>query len=300
MSELKVATRASALARAQTQWVCRHIESLTGHHTQEVLVSTQGDTSTADLTSFGGQGVFVTAVQESLLDGRADVAVHSLKDMPTTVDPRTRLVAVPGREDARDYVVAAGAGLHDLPDGARVATGSPRREAFLRRVRPDLRIVGIRGNVDTRVRKVVDGEVDAVVVAAAGLSRLGLQPPGFWLDADEMLPAPGQGALAIQMRADDSRAAKVAGLDDLNARAAVTAERSLLAALRAGCAAPVGAAAVVAAGIVELRAAVLSGDGSQMYECTMTGVVGDAKALGERAAEDLIGQGADRLLGDNR
>lgn len=300
MSELTVATRASALARAQTTWVRERIESTTGTRTREVLVSTQGDTSQAALTSFGGQGVFVAAVQEALLDGRADVAVHSLKDMPTADDPRTRIAAVPGREDVRDYVVARCDGLADLPDGATVATGSPRREAFLRRARPDLQIVGIRGNVDTRVGKVAAGEVDAVVVAAAGLRRLGLTPPGFWLEEDQMLPAVGQGALAVQMRADDPRVEQIAQLDEVAAHAAVTAERALLAALRAGCAAPVGAKAVAVGDTLELRAAVLSTDGSQMYECTMTGAVSEAKAVGERAAENLIGQGADRLLGENR
>ncbi len=293
-----MATRASALARAQTSWVRERIAAITGVVVTEVLVTTEGDTSKAALTSFGGQGVFVTAVRQALIDGRADVAVHSMKDMPTAPDDRTEIVAVPEREDVRDFLVTDADGLHDLPPGSRVGTGSPRRMAFLRRVRPDLQVVGIRGNVDSRVAKVSSGEFDAVVVASAGLRRLGLTPPGVPLSTDTMLPAVGQGALAVEMLREHRAVPEVAGIDDPLSRAAVMAERELLAGLRAGCSAPVGALARAAADSLNLRAAVLSQDGTQMYECTTTGSQGSA--VGRRAADDLIGQGAGRLLGENR
>ena len=299
MPDIRVATRSSALARSQTLWVREKIQQASGAATSEVLVTTQGDTSQAALTSFGGQGVFVSAVREALLDGRADVAVHSMKDLPTADEPGTAIAAVPQREDVRDFVVARVDALEDLPEGATVATGSPRRTAFLLRLRPDLQVVGIRGNVDTRVGKVGSGEVDAVVVAAAGLRRLGLTPPGFPLTADQMLPAVGQGALAVEMRRDDPLSEAVRSVDDAIARAETTAERALLAGLRAGCSAPVAALARVRGEHLELQAIVLSHDGAQMYECTITGPVAEASSLGARAAENLIGQGAGQLLGVN-
>ncbi len=299
MPEIRVATRASALARAQTGWVRDRITARSGRPTTEVLVTSEGDVSQAALTSFGGQGVFVTAVREAVVAGTADVAVHSMKDMPTANDPRTVIAAVPTREDVRDYLVTTVSSLADLPDAATVATGSPRRAAYLRRARPDLRIVGIRGNVDSRVARVDRGDVDAVVIACAGLHRLGLTPPGFALDLDAMLPAVGQGALAVEMRRGDDLGA-VAAIDDPDSRAAVTAERALLSGLRAGCAAPVGALATVAGTTLELRAAVVSPDGSQMYECVMSGSVNHAYDIGAKAADELIGQGAGRLLGEDR
>ena len=300
MPEIRVATRASALARAQTGWVRDRITASSGRSTTEVLVTSEGDVSQAALTSFGGQGVFVTAVREAVVAGVADVAVHSMKDMPTASDPRTIVAAIPAREDVRDYLVTHASSLVALSEGATVATGSPRRAAYLRRSRPDLQIVGIRGNVDSRVARVDRGDVDAVVVACAGLRRLGLTPPGFALEIDQMLPAVGQGALAVEMRGDDGQLADVATIDDPDSRAAVTAERSLLRGLRAGCAAPVGALATVTGNAMELRAAVVSADGSQMYECVMSGSVDHAYDIGVQAADELIGQGAGRLLGENR
>jgi hydroxymethylbilane synthase len=288
------------LARAQTAWVRARLQDATGRPAPEVLVTSEGDVSNAALTSFGGQGVFVTAVREAVVDGRADVAVHSMKDMPTLADPRTVIAAVPVREDTRDCVVTRHTSLADLPRGATVATGSPRRSAYLKRRRPDLRVVGIRGNVDSRVAAVDRGDVDAVVIAAAGLRRLGLQPDGFLLEEHEMLPAVGQGALSLETRAGDALVDAVATLDDAGARAEITAERALLAGLRAGCAAPVGARARQQAGQVRLTAAVLSPDGAQMYESVMSGSVEHAYDIGAEAARDLIGQGAGRLLGENR
>jgi hydroxymethylbilane synthase len=297
--EIRVATRASALARAQTGWVRERIQAVTGGEVSEVLITTEGDTSTAALTSFGGQGVFVAAVRQALIEGRADVAVHSLKDMPTADDPRTMIAAVPAREDVRDFLVTSADSLDDLPSGARVGTGSPRRVAYLLRARPDLEVVGIRGNVDSRVARVTSGELDAVVLAMAGLNRLGLRPPGFALGFDVMLPAVGQGALGVEMLRDHPAAGDVAGISHAITVAAVSAERALLAGLRAGCSAPVGALAEIAGDTLELRAAVLSHDGSQMYACTTTGSLLDPD-VGQRAADDLIGQGAGRLLGENR
>jgi len=295
--DFRVATRASALARAQTAWVRERIGEATGSPASEMLVTSEGDVSRAALTSFGGQGVFVARVREAVVDGRADAAVHSMKDLPTADDPRTVIAAIPVREDTRDFLVSVHGGLTDLPVGATVATGSPRRVAYLRARRPDLRVVGIRGNVGTRLAAVTDGTVDAVVLACAGLNRLGLTPPGAPLGPDEMLPAVGQGALAVEMRSDDPRAGVIGTLDDPVARAQVLAERAMLAGLRAGCSAPVGAAATSDGRTVTLRAAVLSTDGSQMYECTTTGPAADARQVGRRAAADLIGQGAGQLLG---
>jgi hydroxymethylbilane synthase len=288
------------LARAQTGWVRARLAAETGLDATEVLVTSEGDVSQAALTSFGGQGVFVTAVREAVVAGRADVAVHSMKDMPTTTDPRTVIAAVPTREDPSDFVVSAVQRLEDLPERARVGTGSPRRVAYLKRARPDLEVVGIRGNVDSRVAKVVSGELDAVVVASAGLHRLGLTPPGFALAPSVMLPAVGQGALSVEMRAQDPMLDAVAALDDPLARAEVVAERSLLGGLRAGCAAPVGARALAQGDELELRAAVLATDGSHVYECVISGRLHDAYDIGVNAANELIGQGAGRLLGENR
>lgn len=294
-----MATRASALARAQSGWVRQQIRSVTRAEVGEVLVTSEGDVSNAALTSFGGQGVFVTAVREAVVDGRADVAVHSMKDMPTAPDPRTTIAAVPLREDVRDFLVSSAASIADLRSGARVATGSPRRAAYLLRMRPDLRIVDIRGNVDSRIGKVRRGDVDAAVLALAGLNRLGSTPPGFVIEVDDMLPAVGQGALAVEMRHDDARVGQVSQINDAIACAAVAAERALLAGLRAGCSAPVGALARVHGETIELRAAVLAHDGSQMYENTTTGPVDDPADVGRRAAETLLGQGAGLLLGDD-
>lgn len=299
MPEIRVATRASALARAQTAWVRERIRAVTGAQVSEVLITTEGDVSKAALTSFGGQGVFVTAVRQALVDDLADVAVHSMKDMPTAPDPATDIAAVPVREDVHDYLVTSAHSMDELRHGARVGTGSPRRVAFLRRARPDLDVVGIRGNVHTRLAKVETGELDAIVLARAGLNRLGLTPPGFALDADIMLPAVGQGALGVEMLRDHPAFEAVAGIGDDLSRAAVTAERALLAGLRAGCSAPVGAMATITGTTLELRAAVLSHDGSQMYESTTTGPLTEPD-VGQRAAADLIGQGAGRLLGENR
>jgi len=301
---LRVGTRSSLLARTQSGLVA---DALASTMTCEVLlveVTTEGDVSSAPLVSFGGIGVFVSALRDALLRGDVDVAVHSLKDLPTEPHPDIATAAVPLREDPRDAVVARdGLTLGELPAGARVGTGSPRRFAQLHALGLGFDVVEIRGNVDTRIRKVLSGEYDAVVVARAGLARLGrLDEVTEVLDPLQMLPAPGQGALAVECRAldaeliDDVRRA----LDDPGSRAAVTAERTVLADLEAGCSAPVGALAEVAEGDdgdeLWIRAVALSLDGGLAVRRSMTGSPKDAAGVGHRLAQEMLTDGAGSLI----
>ena len=301
---LRVGTRSSLLARTQSGLVA---DALASTMTCEVLlveVTTEGDVSSAPLVSFGGIGVFVSALRDALLRGDVDVAVHSLKDLPTEPHPDIATAAVPLREDPRDAVVARdGLTLGELPAGARVGTGSPRRSAQLHALGLGFDVVEIRGNVDTRIRKVLSGEYDAVVVARAGLARLGrLEEVTEVLDPLQMLPAPGQGALAVECRAldaeliDDVRRA----LDDPSSRAAVTAERTVLADLEAGCSAPVGALAEVAEGDdgdeLWIRAVALSLDGGLAVRRSMTGSPEDAAGVGHRLAMEMLTDGAGSLI----
>jgi hydroxymethylbilane synthase len=282
---LRVGTRASALARAQSGAVADVLARALGRPAELVDVRTHGDVSRAPLSVIGGVGVFVSALRTALLAGEVDIAVHSLKDLPTAAAPGVRLAAVPLREDPRDVLVAAGGRrLADLPPGARVGTGSPRRAALL--AGRGLQVVDIRGNVDSRLAR-VGRDLDAVVLAAAGLRRLGrIDAATEILDPEVFLPAPGQGALAVETRDGDPVGDAVAeSLDDLPTRLAVTAERALLAALETGCSAPVGALADVAptgeAGwrlhlraVAGRRAPVPGGDA-----VTATGVAGHAAAV---------------------
>ena len=301
---LRVGTRSSLLARTQSGLVA---DALASTMTCEVLlveVTTEGDVSSAPLVSFGGIGVFVSALRDALLRGDVDVAVHSLKDLPTEPHPDIATAAVPLREDPRDAVVARDClTLGELPAGARVGTGSPRRSAQLHALGLGFDVVEIRGNVDTRIRKVLSGEYDAVVVARAGLARLGrLEEVTEVLDPLQMLPAPGQGALAVECRAldaeliDDVRQA----LDDPSSRAAVTAERTVLADLEAGCSAPVGALAEVAEGDdgdeLWIRAVALSFDGGLAVRRSMTGSPQDAAGVGHRLAQEMLTDGAGSLI----
>jgi hydroxymethylbilane synthase len=249
-------------------------------------------------------GVFVAALREAVASGAVDFAVHSLKDLPTAVDPRLRLAAVPAREDARDALVARDQlTLGELPQGARIGTGSPRRAAQINALGLGVEIVDIRGNVDTRLAKVASGDYDAVVVAMAGLVRLGRSEEATEvLDPLQILPAPGQGALACECRADDDATARLlAGLDDPDTRAAVTAERSLLATLEAGCSAPVGALAEIAWGDdgVELwlRGVVADISGAPSIRLSATGSPSEAAAVGERLAAEMLTEGAASLMG---
>ncbi|GAB7192629.1 hydroxymethylbilane synthase [Kineococcus sp. NUM-3379] len=301
---LRLGTRRSALATTQSGHVA-DLVTARGRDVELVLVTTHGDVSTAPLTSIGGTGVFVSALRDALVAGSVELAVHSLKDLPTAPPDGLVVAAVPPREDPRDVLVAAGGRtLAQLPPGARVGTGSPRRRALLLDARPDLDVVAVRGNVDTRLGMVSGGELDAVVLAAAGLSRLGrLGEASELLDPRTFVPAPGQGALAVECRAaDESVLAVLRELDDPATRVAVSAERALLAALEAGCSAPVGAYARVLPGdgagsgeVVELLAAVAVEGGTVLRERARLDLSGDpsgAPALAAGLGRDL----AARLL----
>lgn len=310
---LRLGTRASALARVQSEWVADQLRAA-GHVVELVLVQTHGDASSAPLTQIGGTGVFVSALREALLRGDIDLAVHSLKDLPTAPADGLALAAVPVREDPRDVVVSrSGLTLDALPPGSRVGTGSPRRAAQLQAHWPQLRVSDLRGNVDTRIQKVHDGELDAVVLAAAGLRRLGREAEATQvLPLERMLPAPGQGALAVECRADDDTVlAALAPLDDAPTRRCVIAERDVLAELQAGCTAPVAAWAREQG--EELALTGLLAQGAELHTVTVTeplsgtvtsGTVtsgtGGGGSLGRRVGAALLARvkpgGADRRL----
>jgi hydroxymethylbilane synthase len=298
---LRLGTRRSALALTQAGLVAGALTDATGRAVELVEVTTRGDSSREHLTSIGGTGVFVSALRDALLAGEVDLAVHSLKDLPTAPAEGLVLAAVPPREDPRDVLCARdGLTLGELGHGAVVGTGSPRREAQLHALGLGLRVVPVRGNVDTRLRLVTTGAVDAVVLARAGLARLGrLAAVTEVLDPLLVLPAPGQGALAVESRAD--LAPLLAVLDDAPSRAAVTAERSLLAALEAGCTAPVGACAEAAEGDdgleLYLRAVVASPDGSVCIRKSATGPLVRAGELGRELAAEFLADGAVAVVG---
>lgn len=269
-----------------------------------VEVTTYGDVSAAPLEQIGGTGVFVSALREALCNGEVDLAVHSYKDLPTGPAPGLTIAAVPPRVDPRDVLVARdGRTLGELAPGARVGTGSPRRVAQIRALGLGLELVGVRGNVDTRLAKVVSGELDAVVLARAGLMRLDrLDAVTEVLDPMQLLPAPGQGALAVECREDDKELLELLGmLDDPDSRAATAAERSLLEALEAGCSAPVGGLAFVAEGEdgmeLFLRGSVTAIDGSDAVRQSVMGSVTGAEEVGRRLAADLLADGAAELMG---
>ena len=286
------------MAIAQSRQVAGMITERTGQPVEIVGVTTLGDVSRAQLTQIGGTGVFVSALREALLGGEVDLAVHSLKDLPTGPAAGIVLAAVPPRDDPRDALVARdGAKLADLSPGARIGTGSPRRAAQLLGLRSDLRCVPIRGNANTRLGQVLSGELDGVVLAYAGLARIGhLDAITQVFEPEEMLPAPGQGALAVECRAGEPElAALLQAVTDLPSMAAVTAERSLLEALEAGCSAPVGA---YAAGLepMRMRAAVISTDGRRMLRANGTAPAADARQLGRELAAELLRSGASDLI----
>ncbi|MFE5907764.1 hydroxymethylbilane synthase [Streptomyces wedmorensis] len=320
---LRLGTRRSKLAMAQSGHVADAVRQLTGRPVELVEITTYGDTSREHLAQIGGTGVFVAALRDALLAGDVDFAVHSLKDLPTAQHPELVLAAIPRREDPRDVLIAReGVTLDTLPKGARVGTGSPRRmaqlHAYARNHGLELTCVPIRGNIDTRVGYVHSGELDAVVLAAAGLNRIGgtAELTGSLsldhLSVDSVLPAPGQGALAIECPASDADlVATLAALDDPHTRAAVTAERSLLAALEAGCSAPVGALADLQADDpghgqvvteMRLRGVVGTTDGSTLVQLSTTGPVptshDEAMALGRELADEMLAKGAAGLMGE--
>jgi hydroxymethylbilane synthase len=297
---LRLGSRRSPMAVAQSGDVARLLTERTGRQVEIVGVTTLGDVSREQLTQIGGTGVFVSALRESLLRREVDFAVHSLKDLPTGAPQGITLAAIPPRDDPRDALVARnGAKLADLPAGARIGTGSPRRAAQLAVLRGDITCVPIRGNAGTRLAKVRDGELDAVVLAYAGLARIGhtdLVSEVF--EPDSMVPSPGQGALAVECRADDAElTGLLATIDHRQSRAAVTAERGLLAALEAGCSAPVGAYAAFSGTQLRLDAVVL---GEKMIvrehgEADAT----DAARLGRELAARMLALGAADLVGGN-
>lgn len=288
---LRVGTRASALSRRQTEWVLQRLRELDPRlEFHVVAVRTAGDRSARPIPELGGAGWFTKELERALLDGTVDLVVHSLKDLPTDPTPGLVVAAIPAREDPRDALVGPWPGLDAVPVGARVGTTSPRRRAQLLAYRRDLRVVPLRGNVDTRLRRVDAGEVDAAVLAAAGLVRGGWQERiRQYLDPDVMLPAPGQGALAVQVQEADRNVRElVAALDHGPTRAAVLAERAFLRALRGGCAVPVGALATAEAGRVRLRVRVLSEDGSRQVSAEREGPAEDPERVGEDAAEEVL------------
>jgi hydroxymethylbilane synthase len=308
---IRVGTRASLLARTQTQLVLdAFAASFPDVPVETILVSTEGDRSARPLEQIGGTGVFVSALREALLAGQIDVAVHSFKDLPTAPAPGITVAAVPRREDPRDALCARdGLTLLELPTGARIGTGSPRRSAQLRALDLGLEIVPIRGNVDTRLAKVGSGagQLDAVVLALAGLHRLGrTEVITELLDPIQVLPAAAQGALAVECRESDEDArALLAPLDDHPTRAAVAAERSLLTALEAGCTAPVGALAEVTEGddgVLEvfLRGSVTAIDGSDAVRLSASGPLNNAEEIGQRLAAELIDLGANIMMGSSK
>lgn len=311
---LRLGTRRSKLAMSQSGHVAEAVRAITGRPVELVEITTYGDVSRENLAQIGGTGVFVTALRDALVRGEVDFAVHSLKDLPTAQPDELVIAAMPRREDARDALVARdGLTFEQLPDGARVGTGSPRRMAqlnhYARSLGKRIETVPIRGNVDTRIGFVRDGELDAVVLAAAGLNRIGRSDEATELiSVDHVLPAPGQGALAVECLASDTDLIAALGeLDDPHTRAAVTAERSLLAALEAGCSAPVGAFAdLLADGQIvnemRLRGVVGTLDGSTLVQLSTTGPVpqsyDEAMALGRELADEMLAKGAAGLMGE--
>jgi hydroxymethylbilane synthase len=305
---LRLGTRASALARTQSQTVADAITAATGTPVELVHIVTEGDRSSEAIAQLGGTGVFVAAIRRALLEGSIDLAVHSYKDLPTATEPGLVIAAVPDRVDPRDALVARdGLTLGELPPGARIGTGAPRRVAQLRALGLGLDVVPIRGNVDTRLARVSgrggeNADLDAVVLARAGLTRLGrLDVITETLDPLQVLPAPAQGALAVECRTADARTRELLGrLENPAARACVVAERSVLAALEAGCSAPVAAYAEVAEGDsgpeLFLRASVTAIDGSDAVRGSATGALADATALGRDLAAELLDRGAAALM----
>jgi len=297
---LIVGSRGSQLALRQTEIALAALSSTNPDATFEVrTIRTSGDRTKASLSEIGGRGVFVIEIEGSLLSGEIDIAVHSLKDLPAEETPGLAIAAVLPRENPRDVLVSRSeAKLADLPSGATVGTGSPRRAAQLIAMRSDLRIADIRGNVDTRIRKVDAGEYDAVVLAAAGLARLGcLDRASQIFEPDEMLPAAGQGALALQVRADDAETFALAlSVDHAETRAAVEAERSFERRLGGGCRAAIAALAEVGGERLRLRGLVADPRGGELIRGEQEGSAADPESVGRVLAERLMEEGAAALL----
>lgn len=299
MAKIRIGTRGSKLAMWQAEWVSGQLTQR-GHEVELSIIATHGDVSSASLSQVGGQGLFTKEIQRELWLGQIDVAVHSLKDLPTVPVEGLVLAAVPERETTQDCLLSRqGLSFEELPSGATVGTGSSRRAAQLLAWRSDIAIKDIRGNVDSRIRKMEEGRYEAIVLAAAGLTRLKLQSHiTQFLPQSRILPAIGQGALGLECRSDDF--ATLEALEQLNhapSFAAVSAERELLSSLLAGCLAPVAALALVSGSEqLELTAAVFSVDGRQAIRAVMAGSMEQAKVLGREVAQELIQQGANELI----
>jgi hydroxymethylbilane synthase len=298
---IRIGTRGSALARWQAEHVADALRALPGEPEVELeLIRTEGDRiQDVALSRLPGKAFFTKELEAAILDGRVDLAVHSLKDVETVMPPGLRLGAILEREDPRDVLIArAGLRLDALPEGARIGTSSLRRTAFLLRWRPDLDIVDLRGNVPTRIEKLDRGDYDAIVLAAAGVKRLGMQERiTDYFTEDILVPAVSQGAIAIQHRDDDPRIAGfVESLDHAPTRAATTAERALLRAVEGGCQVPVGAHAVARGDELRLRGVVCSLDGRQSVEGERAGSPSDAAGLGRALADELLDGGGGAIL----
>jgi hydroxymethylbilane synthase len=297
---LRIGTRGSLLAKWQAEFVRKQLFQVAGVEGEIVIIKTSGDKLLqAPLTQIGGKGIFIKELEDALLDESIDIAVHSVKDIPTETPPQLSFPAVCRREDVRDCLVSGnGATLANLRHGARVGTGSLRRQAQLRHIRPDLDVRDLRGNVDTRLRKVESGEYDAVMLAKAGLDRLGCSHRiSEALSPDVCMPAVGQGAIGVECRATDTEAAEVLEkLDDAETRTAIVAERALLSALQGGCQVPLGAWARIERRELVLEACVCSVDGAQYVKQRATAPPDQARALGEHMARLLIDAGAQSIL----
>ncbi len=300
MRHLRIGTRGSLLAKWQAEFVRKQLFATAGVEAEIVIIKTSGDKlQTSSLSQIGGKGIFIKELEEALLEETIDLAVHSIKDVPTDTPSRLMFPAVCRREDVRDCLVAAnGSTLASLRQGARVGTGSLRRQAQLRHIRPDLDVRDLRGNVDTRLRKVESGEYEAVMLAKAGLDRLGWSGRiAETLNPEVFLPAVGQGAIGVECRLKDTEAADiVAGLDDAETRTAIIAERSLLGALQGGCQVPLGAWARIERGELVLEACVCSVDGLQYVKQRATSAPDKAAELGGHMATLLIEAGAQGIL----
>ena len=292
---LVIASRGSQLALWQARWVEAQLQGA-GHECRIEIIKTTGDKITdVPLAKVGTKGLFTKEIEEALLDGRADLAVHSLKDLPTELPEGLVLAAVPEREDPRDAVI--GRKISELPRGAKVGTSSLRRSAQLRHRRPDLAIESVRGNLDTRLRKLDEGQYDAILLAAAGLKRLGwAERIAEILPADVMCSAVGQGALAIETRVSGPGFEAAKAMDHAATRAAVLAERGVLGALGGGCQVPIGAHATVEGDIVKVTAVVAAPDGSEIVRAESEGPANQATAIGERLGAELLARGAAKIL----
>jgi hydroxymethylbilane synthase len=297
---LRIGTRGSKLALTQAEWVRRRLAAAHPDLSVElVVIRTSGDRITdVPLASVGGKGLFVKELEQALLAGTIEAAVHSLKDVPGELAEGLIIAAVPEREVAHDVIVTRQAGgLAALPDGARVGTSSPRRAALVRAAQPRLEVVNLRGNVDTRLAKLGRGEVDALILAAAGLARLGVAPPhAVACDPAEFTPAVGQGALALESR-PGAIAERLRAVEDVRSRQAIDAERAFLVAVGGTCVTPLAAHATIEAGVLTLRAVIAQPDGARLVRGERSGAPADGAALGADLATALLDAGGREILG---